>query len=549
MKSFTLKSFFNQLHEKSVNNLVLAFVLFAICGGYLYIAQKIASHSLFSVYVDDAFIHLRFVHNFASGYGFVWNRGAAPVEGFTSFLYVLFLILLEKLGIAPISTLPYIGALSTILTLVISLRLFEWINPDYPFENKVAVIMLGLSPHLLHWSFSGLETTLYTFLLTASALAYLSYRFRHSPSWLVGSIFGVCALTRPESIALFGITILFDLILDLANLRKRLTNVLIMIFSFGIVFIPVFLWKWSYFGYPFPNTYYAKTGAGLIQIQGGLLYLIKSLLNISLRSLVPAIFIVLTFQWKLYRGYQARLYILTIIVASCLIIVTNGGDHFPGARFLISMLPFLFALASIGMTFLSNYFRKINSVTLYAPLLILTTTIWFPSAEAIFNHPTDLRPASSTNLQYFDDWISGYILMGKALHQKASPEDTIALVPIGAIGYYSEMKVVDMVGLTDPVIAHEPFDHEYINPIETWRPGHDKGDGIYVLSKKPTYIQLIDRLTSRPLSGIDEQSLQYKSIVEIWNSAELHDRYEFYPIQIQGGWYYNLYRRKDYAGD
>jgi len=106
-----------------------------------------------------------------------------------------------------------------------------------------------------------------------------------------------------------------------------------------------------------------------------------------------------------------------------------------------------------------------------------------------------------------------------------------------------------MVGLTDPVIAHEPFDYEYINSIETWRPGHDKGDGIYVLSKKPTYIQLIDRLTSRPLSGIDEQSLQYKSIVEIWNSAEFHDRYEFYPIQIQGGWYYNLYRRKDYAGD
>jgi hypothetical protein len=97
-----------------------------------------------------------------------------------------------------------------------------------------------------------------------------------------------------------------------------------------------------------------------------------------------------------------------------------------------------------------------------------------------------------------------------------------------------------MSGVVNSTIAHEPFEAEY---IESWRPGHDKGDGAYVLAQRPTYIQLIDRLTSQPLPVPDNHALHYKSIVEIWNLPEFRQNYEFYPVQIDGGWYYNLYRR------
>ena len=44
---------------------------------------------------------------------------------------------------------------------------------------------------------------------------------------------------------------------------------------------------------------------------------------------------------------------------------------------------------------------------------------------------------------------------GSTLNRIANKDDYIAAVPIGAIGYYSKMNVIDMVGIVDPVIAHE----------------------------------------------------------------------------------------------
>ncbi len=48
--------------------------------------------------------------------------------------------------------------------------------------------------------------------------------------------------------------------------------------------------------------------------------------------------------------------------------------------------------------------------------------------------------------------------MGSELKQIANKDDYIAAVPIGAIGYYSKINVIDMVGIVDPVIAHEKLD-------------------------------------------------------------------------------------------
>ena len=44
-------------------------------------------------------------------------------------------------------------------------------------------------------------------------------------------------------------------------------------------------------------------------------------------------------------------------------------------------------------------------------------------------------------------------------------------------------------------IAREPFVEKY---IKNWRPGHNKGDGYYILSQKPEYIQLVEYLTTSP---------------------------------------------------
>jgi hypothetical protein len=41
------------------------------------------------IVVDDAYIIFRYSRNLAAGFGLAWDPGAAPVEGYTSFLWVM----------------------------------------------------------------------------------------------------------------------------------------------------------------------------------------------------------------------------------------------------------------------------------------------------------------------------------------------------------------------------------------------------------------------------------------------------------------------------
>ena len=51
------------------------------------------------VLFEDAMISMRYAKNFASGAGLVWNAGEAPVEGYTNFLWTLWMAAVHTLGI------------------------------------------------------------------------------------------------------------------------------------------------------------------------------------------------------------------------------------------------------------------------------------------------------------------------------------------------------------------------------------------------------------------------------------------------------------------
>lgn len=536
-----MRNWFERVKKIKFLEVITSGFLLYIISIYIKQVLRVDTSSAFTPFVDDAFIHLRFIHHFAQGNGFVWNIGETPVEGFTSFLYVVFLGLFERLGGTPIHILPFIGVGSTILIFLMTLWLLELLNPDHRAENLVAVSMLGLSPQLRFWSFSGLEITFYTFLLVLTIVVFIGYRRGKYQPWLVGILFGILALVRPESLGLFVVTVVYDACYGLWERKLNTGRLILLLLSFAVIFLPVLAWKWWYFGYPFPNTYYAKTGAGWIQIAGGAAYVMESLKQIIKGSLIPVFLAVLTFRWHFNKD---RLYLIVFLAALCGIVVLNGGDHFGYARFLVPGLPFIFALVAIGLSEITAQLPLLNKSVLSLVIFAMTFLAWNPYKSFINEDVVPMqigKVANKEKLEFFNNWDAGFIIMGRTLNRIAEPTDTIAVVPIGAIGYYSGINVLDMVGLVDPVIAHEPFDMSYVS---SWRPGHDKGDGAYILRKRPKYIQLVDLLSSMPYSKLLPSSEQYKSIVEIWNSPEFLELYEFYPVEVEGGWYYNLYRLK-----
>ena len=75
-----------------------------------------------------------------------------------------------------------------------------------------------------------------------------------------------------------------------------------------------------------------------------------------------------------------------------------------------------------------------------------------------------------------------HAVIGQWFHQHASPNETIAAIPIGAVSYYSELNSIDRLGITDIHIAHTKMPQ-----MGRGIPGHEKHDFGYMLSKKPTY--------------------------------------------------------------
>ena len=283
----------------------------------------------------------------------------------------------------------------------------------------------------------------------------------------------------------------------------------------------------------------------MIQYWGGFLYLLKSIRD-TFGTLGWLLLGLLFFiRWNAPER-KPLVFLGSMVVLSWGIALIEGGDHFKNARFVLPTLPLLFIILAAGLVdfLVRNSIKDSNwrfnlSLSFFISLLLLFS--WSSSLQykqistGISNFLNSNSPtipiADKEQFETMQEWSLGYVLMGQALQKLAQSDELIAAVPVGAIGYYSEMRVMDMVGLVDPVIALEPFDPNY---IATWRPGHDKGNGAYILSQRPDYIQFVDYLTSEPYEGLDVQAQQYKSIVEIWGLQSFHDNYSFFPVQIEG---------------
>ncbi|NUM63395.1 MAG: hypothetical protein HUU44_14860, partial [Ignavibacteriaceae bacterium] len=66
-------------------------IIFISLVAYFAVLNSFRLNYLYTTILDDAYIFLRYAENIVNGYGFVWNIHEAPVEGYTSFLYLVVL--------------------------------------------------------------------------------------------------------------------------------------------------------------------------------------------------------------------------------------------------------------------------------------------------------------------------------------------------------------------------------------------------------------------------------------------------------------------------
>jgi len=522
---------------------------------YFSLFTFLRSNYLFTTILDDAYIFFRYAENIANGYGFVWNIGEAPVEGYTSFLYLIILVAAKFVSIDLELFAILLGIVSSTLTLFFSYLIYDHLHSKkliHPSANLITVLILALSPSYIYWSGAGMDTAFYSMFLMLTIYFFLKLSNSPREVFIKGVLFGLLCIIRFEAV-LFFIAALFYLMKDDISLKRVRVNNTLILFSlaFILIFGTYFIWRWSFFGYFFPNTYYAKTGGGLQQIAGGFLYIINALRLFYGFGWIP-IFIIMFFIEKRMITEKA-VFLFSIAAISILTTILIGGDHFHLGRFVLPVLPliFVFFLPALDRFLSKKSFKlkahhKVTAILVVLVLLLMIKPVYQESFKGFLNFVKSKKEIlvvydqeAETNIV---EWQHGFNIMGETLKKIASKNDYIAAVPIGAIGYISKINVIDMVGLVDPVIAHEQFSPD---AVRKWTPGHTKGDGKYIFSRKPKYIQLTDYLTQKPLETPHERSSQFVSVKDLWEIEEFHKEYEFYPIEVMDGWYYNLFRRKN----
>jgi len=471
----------------------IAFPLAALLGVlFYYYCQS------FSFIQDDSYITFRYVKNFTEGHGLVFNIGEY-VEGYTCFLWVIILSLVKQLGFNFISASQTIGTISSVLvilfTFFISSRIFPKIqNNVYNVSfSIIAGILLASNGSFAYWAVSGMETGLFCFLVTAGIYLYLKeiQNAQNTSIKYSSLLFLSATLTRPEGGLIFGITILHKIIITLKIKNDNSQNKFSLLLNkeniiwLGLYAIPALIfmsWRYAYYGYLLPNTFYAKTGFSLQYFSTGFDYVWVFLKGYGLYGILALLALV---NLKNKDKFNEYLYLVMVFFIFTIYIASVGGDVLRPNRFFVPVLPVFYILVQEGI---HNVINSLLQKKTFAFTGIIILIIVFSFAYTTYKGEKD-------DLKKFSELENGLVdkmrLAGGWLKNKQAQSGrqlTVAATTIGAISYFSEVTLVDMLGLTDKEIAHNPKPILEIsaNSEIGWKERHYNAD--YVLSRKPDYI-------------------------------------------------------------
>jgi hypothetical protein len=391
--------------------------------------------------------------------------------------------------------------------------------------------LVAASPAVAGEGVQGLETVFFAFLVTAGILLGITARSRELAGEkgggprLLGSaaLLALAALTRPEGVGVFGLITAAAAIWRIRHgyspvSRGELGAVLV----FLAIYLPYWFWRFDYYGYPFPNSFYAKTGGGIWHLLRGLRYVGRFFVLNPVLSLL-AIWGIggwLARKWRrggreLARPSQAAAaatvqasdesggsgtgapsaspnqllfpLALTVIVGYLGYVATVGGDFKKTFRFIIPVLPLLALLLDAVVSY-RGWPRLPGRAGRAAPVPAAgrrwagTATAWLVLVlvviNGVFSVPSTVRWARR---RAWD--LTRRTACGEYLASVAKPQDVLAIHSAGIIPYYSGLHTIDMWGINDRHIGHKKMP----NMGRARPPGHEKEDLAYVFAQKPTY--------------------------------------------------------------
>jgi hypothetical protein len=457
---------------------------------------------------DDCYIALRYVRNLLQGHGLVWNPGER-VEGYSSFAHVLGISGLGAAGMPlPLAArvLNALGLLlSTTVVCVFALRR----GLPLPLSASLGALVLGFVPMGV-WVMGGLEAPLYAGVL-ALGVASMASRLectRPDPprDALAAACLGAVALMRPDG-AWFGAAA--ALLYAVRFLGRGRDGVLgFLAFAAAGLALPAahLLFRLSYYGEWLPNSVIAKV-VGVPSdprvLEGGFAYLWSFVTTwpvlLALALLLPG------FAERRARAPLA--FLLLSVSGYAALVVKAGGDHMVDARLLAPLLPVMLLGSAYGLAAL-RWTRWRHQLLVSAVAL-----------AALGLQPLMRSGHKPDTAAYLGESV------GRHLARSHPPGTLVAANSAGATAYFApDLHFVDMLGLNDEHIARRRVEHFQTS----WQllPGHAKGDGAYVLERRPEIIIL------GPVNGRPADEPWFLSDLELQSHPEFARHYAYQTARL-----------------
>jgi hypothetical protein len=318
-----------------------------------------------------------YARNLAADHGFVYNVGGEHVEGFTSLLYVLIMAVVFAISPLPELCLLVLCTLLVTFTVFLPLMSVRWFTAtetgEPPWLRPLQIVMIAwtvCSASFIIWTtVSLMDTALWALMWSASTTVVLWEIRSLEPSRLRLCLMSLLAflwpLARPEGFAagpVFILTYALGRRLHTTTWREIAPSLMAPGLAWLLAAASVTAVRIAYFGFPLPNTYYAKvspdtlyriaTGARylfqFVSLQPALMFLV---LGASVSGLVlnarPAFAILMrgraAAEPDLKRSAlrTAHFTVGLLSIVGLALPAYGGGDHFAGFRFYQPIWPML----------------------------------------------------------------------------------------------------------------------------------------------------------------------------------------------------------------
>jgi len=396
-------------------------------------ALALALQVVFVGYVkDDAYIEYRYATNAAHGHGLVFNVGDPPVEGFTSFLWTVLLIVPAWLRVPLLvfgklaGAASLLGCIAAVAALVRArggrLPTAERGPDDNRGDARAQQIgrwLVATNASLVVWAQSGMEPV-----QTALAVVGAAWCLERRRHWAAMLLAALAAGMRPEChVILFGVA-------AVVVWRRAPLPALVALALVGAMH----LWRWRYFGGLWPNTALVK-GGRLVWPDG--LHLLGELLVTCLAGV--CILFTLVEAWV--KRDEVALLSAGALGVFCAYLVRVGRDEMYLVRLFLPVWPLALALA--------------------APWLARRWRVWWLDrawpivAVAVCLTGLGFVGSRLHTVRYWALGERSHVPLAEMMKAHAQPGDLVVFQDLGQTPWAAmELRFIDPIGLVDSFIGH-----------------------------------------------------------------------------------------------